>query len=336
MKVIRGGFGSRKPASIGLVLGAGGVVGQAYQAACCRRCNTETGWDPRQAAFVVGTSAGSVTGRGIAGRGPGHRSCCLPVRHAHVAPGRRHPALRPPHRGRAAADTVPRVAVPPWNLPTRADRPGGPAPSRLPARGGRHDAAPEGPDRHLRAGSGVGPAQGGGGPEGLRICAVRRRTVPASSSVAPAGDRPAWPPPCSPPAPSPGTSDRSPSRRPSTSTGACTRPPMPMSSGPRGWTSSSSSRRCRPPRAAPTGPTAGSVAPCTAHGARGRTAGGGRDRGHQPGARCQSRRAMGLRAMAENRSPEVIEAAYEETRSRILTTPILASLGEPLVAATAG
>ena len=32
MKVIRGGLGGRKAPSIGLVLGAGGVVGQAYQA----------------------------------------------------------------------------------------------------------------------------------------------------------------------------------------------------------------------------------------------------------------------------------------------------------------
>jgi hypothetical protein len=40
-----------------------------------------------------------------------------------------------------------------------------------------------------------------------------------------------------------------------------------------------------------------------------------------------SRRAMGLRAMAEDRGPRVIEAAYEETRTRILTTPFLASMG---------
>ena len=46
----------------------------------------------------------------------------------------------------------------------------------------------------------------------------------------------------------------------------------------------------------------------------------------EPGA--ASRRAMGLRAMAEDRSPRVVEAAYEETRRRILsTTPSLASLG---------
>ena len=54
----------------------------------------------------------------------------------------------------------------------------------------------------------------------------------------------------------------------------------------------------------------------------------------EPGA--ESRRAMGLRAMAEDRSPRVIEAAYEETRRRILSTPFLASLGDPIAAADAG
>ncbi len=54
----------------------------------------------------------------------------------------------------------------------------------------------------------------------------------------------------------------------------------------------------------------------------------------EPGA--DARRAMGLRAMAEDRSPQVIEAAYEETRQRILATPFLASLGDPLAASHAG
>ena len=40
--------------------------------------------------------------------------------------------------------------------------------------------------------------------------------------------------------------------------------------------------------------------------------------------------------MAEDRSPQVIEAAYEETRELILATPALASLGDPLAAASAG
>ena len=42
----------------------------------------------------------------------------------------------------------------------------------------------------------------------------------------------------------------------------------------------------------------------------------------EPGA--SRRRAMGLRAMAEDRGPRVVEAAYEETRRRILSTPFLA------------
>jgi hypothetical protein len=44
---------------------------------------------------------------------------------------------------------------------------------------------------------------------------------------------------------------------------------------------------------------------------------------------------MGLKAMAEDRGPRVIEAAYEETCRRIRATPLLAALGEPRPAATA-
>ena len=43
-----------------------------------------------------------------------------------------------------------------------------------------------------------------------------------------------------------------------------------------------------------------------------------------------TRRAMGLRAMAEDRGPRVIEAAYEETRKLIRSTPFLADLGRPV------
>jgi NTE family protein len=53
----------------------------------------------------------------------------------------------------------------------------------------------------------------------------------------------------------------------------------------------------------------------------------------EPGA--EARRAMGLLAMAEDRGPRVIEAAYEETRRRILALPFLATLGETGPAATA-
>jgi NTE family protein len=51
----------RKP-RVGLVLGAGGVVGQAYHAGVLAALEHDLGWDPRSADVIVGTSAGSVTG----------------------------------------------------------------------------------------------------------------------------------------------------------------------------------------------------------------------------------------------------------------------------------
>jgi NTE family protein len=53
---------SRTRPTVGLVLGAGGVVGQAYQAGVLAGLEREAGWDPRHADLIVGTSAGSVTG----------------------------------------------------------------------------------------------------------------------------------------------------------------------------------------------------------------------------------------------------------------------------------
>ncbi len=47
---------------IGLVLGAGGVVGHAFHAGVLAAVVEATGWDPREADVIVGTSAGSVVG----------------------------------------------------------------------------------------------------------------------------------------------------------------------------------------------------------------------------------------------------------------------------------
>ena len=47
---------------VGLVLGAGGVVGQAYHAGVLAVLEHDYGWDPRTADVIVGTSAGSITG----------------------------------------------------------------------------------------------------------------------------------------------------------------------------------------------------------------------------------------------------------------------------------
>jgi NTE family protein len=48
--------------TIGLVLCAGGMSGQAYHAGALAALAHDTGWDPRTADVVVGTSAGAVTG----------------------------------------------------------------------------------------------------------------------------------------------------------------------------------------------------------------------------------------------------------------------------------
>ncbi len=47
---------------IGLVLGAGGVTGQAFHAGVLSAIAEHTGWDPRSASIIVGTSAGSAVG----------------------------------------------------------------------------------------------------------------------------------------------------------------------------------------------------------------------------------------------------------------------------------
>jgi NTE family protein len=48
--------------SVGLVLGAGGVVGAAYHAGALAALEHDLGWDPRRADVIVGTSAGSLVG----------------------------------------------------------------------------------------------------------------------------------------------------------------------------------------------------------------------------------------------------------------------------------
>jgi NTE family protein len=47
---------------VGIVLGAGGVLGQAYHSGVLATLHQELGFDPRPAEVVVGTSAGAITG----------------------------------------------------------------------------------------------------------------------------------------------------------------------------------------------------------------------------------------------------------------------------------
>lgn len=51
---------------VGLVLGAGGVVGAAWLIGALEALASETGWDPSSAENIVGTSAGSVVGALVA------------------------------------------------------------------------------------------------------------------------------------------------------------------------------------------------------------------------------------------------------------------------------
>ena len=47
---------------VGLVLGAGGVIGGAWLMGALEALEAETGWDAADAEQIVGTSAGSVIG----------------------------------------------------------------------------------------------------------------------------------------------------------------------------------------------------------------------------------------------------------------------------------
>jgi NTE family protein len=51
---------------VGLVLGAGGIVGASWLIGALEALQDETGWDPREADCIVGTSAGSVVGAMLA------------------------------------------------------------------------------------------------------------------------------------------------------------------------------------------------------------------------------------------------------------------------------
>ena len=57
---------------VGLVLGAGGLVGQAFQAGVLSALESERGWDARTAEIIVGSSAGSLTGASLRLGVPAH------------------------------------------------------------------------------------------------------------------------------------------------------------------------------------------------------------------------------------------------------------------------
>lgn len=129
---------------IGLVLGAGGVVGHAFHAGVLAALESSTGWDPRDSEIIVGTSAGSVVGSLLRAGFPAHdlaaRALGEPlspegtrlVRRAGLGPAPVSVPSRPPRpRGwpRAASPgLLVRSAMAPWRV-----RPGAVLAGALPA-----------------------------------------------------------------------------------------------------------------------------------------------------------------------------------------------------------
>src|SRR3979411_1977982 len=61
-RLTEAGRPGHRPMRVGLVLGAGGVMGGAWITGGLHALATETGWDPASAEYIVGTSAGAMMG----------------------------------------------------------------------------------------------------------------------------------------------------------------------------------------------------------------------------------------------------------------------------------
>jgi NTE family protein len=330
MKVTRGEFGTRRKPTIGLVLGAGGVVGQAYQAGVLAALEREVGWDPREAAIIVGTSAGSVTGAALRVGVPATDLAAS----AYGAPlSRRGGALLqrilPADAGPLPVPSVTSL-LRGWNLPSPA----------LLTRVARRPLAfrpevavmtlvPRGQVDITARARGLDDFIGATWPAGLRICAVRRVD----------GARVVFGRPGSPPA-----------RLSAAVLASCAIPgyfkPITIEGheyvdgGVHSVTNADVLKSEELDIVVIV--SSMSAAHGNAHGADGMLRRSVHRRMEREVARLESsgtavirlepggesRRVMGLRAMAEDRGPRVIEAAYEETRKRVLETPFLASLGQ--------
>ncbi len=109
-------------ARVGLVLGAGGAVGHAFHAGVLSAIADETGWDPRQADIVVGTSAGSAVASLLRAGFSASDLSARALGRALSAEGRRfveRSGLRPPVEPRRPSPTAGRGAASPIRL-TRA------------------------------------------------------------------------------------------------------------------------------------------------------------------------------------------------------------------------
>ncbi len=326
---VRGGSGGRPGPAVGLVLGAGGVVGQAYQAGVLAALQREIGWDPRAAAVIVGTSAGAVTGAALR---VGVPAPDLAASLYGVPPSRQGDELLrrilPADSGPLPTPSVLSV-LRPWSLPSPA----------LIARVARRPLAfrpevavstliPKGQVDISERARGLDDLVGERWPEGLRICALRRndgaRVVFGRQGSPPARLAGAVLASCAIPG----------YFRPVTIDGTDY-----VDGGIHSVTNAdvlrdepldlvlivSSMSSAQGSAGAPDGLLRRTLHRRTEHEMAKLEAAGTPVVCLEP--EREARRVMGLRAMAEDRSPRIIEAAYEETRRRIGESPFLATLG---------
>jgi NTE family protein len=127
--------------TVGVVLGAGGVVGHAFHAGVLSAIEEATGWDPRRADVIVGTSAGSIVAAmlraGFGAADVARRATRQPLSPAGAVLERRAATTSPPLMSRsptggrsviASPARVRRALREPW-----AVRPGSLAAAMLPA-----------------------------------------------------------------------------------------------------------------------------------------------------------------------------------------------------------
>jgi NTE family protein len=167
---------TERPLRVGLVLGAGGVVGQAFHAGVLAALQQDLGWDARSADLIVGTSAGSISAAALR---MGVPSLDLAAATAAIEPteeGRRFLEALDLH-GTVFPSFDLRRSLRPWHLPS----------PRLLARIARRPWAfrptvaaltlvpPGWVDLAVMA-EGVAPLLGERWPDGLRICAARADT----------------------------------------------------------------------------------------------------------------------------------------------------------------
>ena len=313
------------------MLGAGGVVGQAYQAGVLAALEREARWDPRDADIIVGTSAGSVTGAALR---VGVPATDLAATTYGVPTSRRGGALLerilPPDAGPLPVPSV-RSLLRPWNPPSPAlitrvarrplaFRPDVAFVTMLPK--GQVDIT----DRARALDEFIGDAW----PKGLRICAIRRsdgaRVVFGREGAPTAKLAQAVLASCAIPSYfAPVTIDGK--EYVDGGVHSVTNADVLKNEGLDIVVVVSSMSAAHGNAHGPDGFLRRSVHNRMEREITRLEQNGAAVIRLEPGG--ESRRVMGLRAMAEDRGPRVIEAAYEETRVRIRSIPFIASLGEP-------